>query len=69
MLTLHDLASRLNISYATARRLVLTGEVRGHRVGRQYRISEEAVRNYLSETVVDRDDEIQLVTIPALRYF
>jgi excisionase family DNA binding protein len=68
LLSLRDVASRLNVSYATARRLVLDGQLRGHKIGRIHRVSEEALPDYLSVTEVEQD-EPELVYLPKLRDF
>jgi excisionase family DNA binding protein len=48
-LSLQALAKRLNVSEKTVRRIVETGKLRAHRIGRQIRVFEADFQNFLSE--------------------
>ena len=48
-LTIYELAVMMRISKMSAYRLVRTGELEAVRVGRSYRIPEQAVINYLRD--------------------
>jgi putative molybdopterin biosynthesis protein len=53
---LHDvgeIADRLGVSDKTVRRLIKSGKLKFYRVGRQIRISEEQLKNYLTEHGTD----------------
>jgi excisionase family DNA binding protein len=50
LLTLHDVAQRLALSKDTVTRLVHTGELPHVKVGRRYRVTEEALRAWQRET-------------------
>jgi excisionase family DNA binding protein len=41
-------AARLSVSIKTARRLIQKGELRAHRVGCQWRVSERDLQDYLA---------------------
>ena len=49
LLTIKDIAQRLHVSVKTVRRLIDGKELKAHRVGRQWRIREEAYRRFLQE--------------------
>jgi excisionase family DNA binding protein len=46
--TIQHLANRLNVSVKTARRLIANGDIRAHRIGRQWRIFERDLDAYLA---------------------
>ena len=48
-LTIYELAVMMRISKMSAYRLVRTGELEAVRVGRSYRIPEQAVINYMRD--------------------
>lgn len=41
-------ADRLNVSLKTVRRLIASGSLPAYRIGRQFRISEEALAHFIS---------------------
>jgi excisionase family DNA binding protein len=45
------LAKRLGVSQRTARRIVGTGEVKAYRIGRQWRVFEPDLQDYLANQV------------------
>lgn len=47
LLTLQETAKWLNVSAVTVRKLLRAGELRGKKVGRQWRIPPVAIRKYL----------------------
>jgi excisionase family DNA binding protein len=47
MLTVANVADRLQVSAKTVRRMIQNGEIRVHHVGRQHRISEDDLMLYL----------------------
>jgi putative molybdopterin biosynthesis protein len=49
MYTVEEIAKMLRVSTETVRKLIAQGEIRAKRVGRQYRISQEALNEYLSK--------------------
>lgn len=69
MITLHTLAAQLNVSYATARRLVINGEIAGYRVGRVIRVRPADVESYLVRQAVTEDRPVQLLHVPKLKHF
>ena len=48
MLTLKDVATRLQVCTKTVRRWIKQGSLRHHRVGRQLRVSEEDLAAFLA---------------------
>lgn len=52
MLTVQEVAERLRVSELTVIRLIESGEIVAHRVGKQLRIAEEDFAAYLARTVV-----------------
>jgi excisionase family DNA binding protein len=52
MLTVQEVADRLAVSESTVIRLIESGEITAHRVGKQLRIAEEDLAAYLDRTVV-----------------
>jgi excisionase family DNA binding protein len=49
-LPLRQVSERLNVSYGAARRLVVRGELRAVRVGRQWRVPVKALEDFLAPT-------------------
>lgn len=49
MYTVDEVAKMLRVSTETVRKLIAQGEIKAKRVGRQYRISQEALSAYLSK--------------------
>jgi len=47
--TISDIAKRLRVSEQVVRQLVLSGELRSKRVGRQYRITQAMLDEYLNK--------------------
>jgi excisionase family DNA binding protein len=47
MYTVDEVAKMLRVSTETIRKLIASGEIRAKRVGRQFRISQEALDEYL----------------------
>ena len=47
MLTIVDVADLLQISSKTVRRWILTGDLVGHQIGRQWRITEDDLRAFI----------------------
>lgn len=47
MLTLTEVAGRLNVSIETVRRLIKNGKLKAIKVGNQLRVSEEALAEYI----------------------
>jgi excisionase family DNA binding protein len=45
--TVAEVAAILQVSVVTVRRLIHRGELNGYWIGRQYRISEQQLREYL----------------------
>ncbi len=52
-LTVAEVASIMRVSKMTVYRLVHSGELPAVRVGRSFRVPEDAVHTYLSESMVD----------------
>jgi len=50
MLDLQETAKRLGVSRVTVYRLVRKGQLRAHRVGKAWRVAEEAIAEYLQRT-------------------
>lgn len=50
MLTLEEAAERLGVVRMTVYRLVRKGQLRAHRVGRVWRVPEDAIEEYLRGT-------------------
>ena len=48
LLTIGDVAEHLGVSTKTVRRMMEGGELHAHKVGRQWRITEEDLRLYLA---------------------
>jgi excisionase family DNA binding protein len=46
--TVEDVAAILKVSEPTVRKLIASGELRATQVGRQYRISQEALDEYIA---------------------
>ena len=44
---IRTIASRLDVSEKTVRRLIARGELHAYRIGRQFRVSEQDLRNFL----------------------
>lgn len=61
LMTLKDAAEILNVSAWTVKRLILDNELRGLKVGGQYRLREQDVAAYI--------DHMASVTIPAWQAF
>lgn len=49
LLTISDLKETLRCSAATARRLLRSGKLRAIRIGRQWRVTAEALRDFLGK--------------------
>ena len=49
-LTATEVAGRLEVSQATVGRLLKRGDLAGHKIGKQWRISPEALDRYLDST-------------------
>jgi excisionase family DNA binding protein len=47
-ISIQRLAKRLDVSQRTARRLIRAGGLRAHRIGRQWRVFEGDLRDYLA---------------------
>jgi excisionase family DNA binding protein len=52
VLTVADVAERLNVSGQTVLRLIAAGYLDAHKLGKLYRITPEALADYLSRTRV-----------------
>ena len=52
-LTVAEVAAAMRVSKMTVYRLVHNGELPAVRVGRSFRVAEEAVHNYLQEAFVE----------------
>ena len=50
MLTLAETAERLNVSRVTVWRLVKAQQIRANRIGRSWRVPDDAVEEYLQRT-------------------
>jgi excisionase family DNA binding protein len=48
LMSVTEFAERVGVSTKTARRWLASGDLRGHRLGRQIRISEEDVRSFVA---------------------
>ena len=48
MLSVEDVATHLDISLKTVRRMIANGELRVHRIGRSIRISEADFQSFIS---------------------
>jgi excisionase family DNA binding protein len=48
-LSLQHLAEHLSVSVRTAHRLIAGGQLRGHRIGRQWRIFQRDLDDYLAK--------------------
>jgi excisionase family DNA binding protein len=48
MLNVDDVATQLDISLKTVRRMIANGELRVHRIGRSIRISEAEFQSFIS---------------------
>lgn len=53
-LSVVDIARRLRLAERTARRLIVSGELKGHRVGRQWRVFEPDFVDYLGRVASRR---------------
>jgi len=53
LLTANDVADKLNVSLSTISKLVASGHLRGYRIGRCLRISDEALDEYLMGVVTE----------------
>lgn len=51
MMTPSEVAARLSVSERTVYKLLERGELRSHRVGNRWRVSQEAFREYMAATV------------------
>jgi putative molybdopterin biosynthesis protein len=49
MLTLEEVANELRVSVQTVRRLINSGQLKAVRVGRQLRVSREALDDYIRQ--------------------
>ena len=49
-ISIQRLAQRLDVSVRTARRIIRAGELRAHRIGRQWRVFETDIEDYLKKT-------------------
>jgi len=47
-ISIQGLAKRLDVSVRTARRLIRAGTLRAHRIGRQWRVFEGDLQDYLA---------------------
>jgi excisionase family DNA binding protein len=47
-ISIQGLAKRLDVSVRTARRLIRGGDLKAHRIGRQWRVFEPDLRTYLA---------------------
>lgn len=47
MLSLEEVAYRLNVSVQTVRRLIESGQLRGVKVGKQWRVRQEDLDDYI----------------------
>jgi excisionase family DNA binding protein len=47
-ISIQGLAKRLGVSVRTARRLIRAGALRAHRIGRQWRVFEADLQDYLA---------------------
>ncbi len=45
--TIHDIANRLQLSTKTVRRMIKSGDLIGHLIGSQWRVSEDDLQLYL----------------------
>ena len=52
MLTLKQVADRLNVSESTVRKLVKSGQLKAVRVGVQIRITEESLEEYIRKASI-----------------
>jgi excisionase family DNA binding protein len=50
-LPISHVSKRLNVCYKTTRRIIASGELRAHRIRRQWRVFEVDLREYLAKTV------------------
>lgn len=53
--TIEEVAKILRVSEAKVRQLIQSGELRATTVGRQYRISEEALQEYIDKQTRSKD--------------
>ena len=47
LLTMEEAAKLLRVSVATIRRMIIAGDLDGHKVGRQWRIRRESLQKFL----------------------
>lgn len=52
MLTPYDVAERLQVSYDTVLSLIKQGELPHVKIGRQYRVSEKALNDFINGTTI-----------------
>lgn len=52
-LTVAEVAAHMRVSKMTVYRLVHSGEMPAVRVGRSFRVSEQAVKDYLRDSVIE----------------
>ena len=52
MLTAQELAQRFHVSLATVRRLAKSGQLRGRKIGRQWRFDPVVVEKWLSKEAI-----------------
>lgn len=50
MFTTSEVAEKLNLSEKTIRNLIDSGELKAHKFGRVYRISEEQLNNFIEQS-------------------
>lgn len=52
MLTVGDVAERLNVSVKTVRRWIESGKLEGYKFGKDYRIQQESFNRFIEESKV-----------------
>ena len=55
-LSVHIVAKRLDIAERTVIRLIHSGQLSAHKIGKQYRILEEDYKKYLQSTLIQSDN-------------
>jgi len=59
-----QLAKRLNVSTRTARRIIEDGALKAHRIGRQWRVFEEDLQDYLARQATDNPARLAFEIVP-----
>lgn len=64
LLTFQEAAELLRVSRATMYRLLASGQIVGHKVGRSWRFYKNDVHSFVASGIVPRPDAITRTTMP-----